>query len=641
MIDANGIILTVAGNGSSGFSGDGAAATSASFSHVNGVATDRVGNVFISDGGNYRIRKVDAATHIVSTIAGTGSSGFSGDGGAATAAQIKPGGICIDTLGNIYFIDDFGIRKINTSGIISTVAGTGTGGITGYSGDGGQATSAQIGSGIGICTDGIGNVYFGGSGSTRIRKLIVATEIISTYAGNGSGSYTGDGIHADSASFNEYGICIDKSGNIYISDYGNDRIRKIDTNRIIYTIAGNGSLGYSGDGGMATTAQINHTQGVAIDTCGNVYIADEGNNRIRKVWLSGVAATGAATASVTASTDTTCLGSPITYTATITGGCSVNTFYWYVNDTLVSVGASNVFTDTPAASDSVYCMLNSRNRCAMPAIARSNTIHSVVSPPVTPSITIAPNPNDTVCGVNAVLFTATIANGGSSPGYQWYVNGSTVGSGGSAYSYSPSNGDSVRCLLTSSAYCVLPTVVSSNTINMVVAPFTHPTVTLSGGTVVAVGNPVTVSAAVTGGGSSYSLRWLNHGVVFATTTAPSVTYTKMAGTDTITAKVLSNDICVDTAVLGLHIIWYHDVSVGSLQSAIGSFQVYPNPATDELYIESSEPLERITVTDLLGREVYSAMPSSIGRKLSFRLNVPSGVYFIKVNGVYVQRVIVN
>lgn len=641
VIDANGIIHSVAGNGSSGFSGDGGLATSASFSHVNGIATDRRGNIFISDGGNYRIRMVNAVTHIVTTIAGTGSSGFSGDGGAATAAQIKPGGICTDTLGNIYFIDDFRIRKINISGVISTIAGTGAGGITGFSGDGGQATSAQIGSGIGICADGIGNVYFGGSGSTRIRKLILGTGIISTYGGNGSGSYTGDAIHADSASFNEYGICIDLRGIIYISDYGNDRIRKIDTNRIISTIAGNGSLGYSGDGGMSTSAQINHAQGVAIDTCGNAHIADEGNNRIRKVWLSGVAATSASSVSIAVSADTICTGMSITYTAAYSGGGSINTFYWYVNDTLVSVSSSNVFTDTLAASDSVYCLLNSHNPCAMPSMSRSNTIHSVVLPHVTPSIAITPNPNDTVCGVNAILFTATVTTGGSSPAYQWYVNGGAVGAGGNSYSYGPVNGDSVRCVLTSNADCVLPASVSSNTINMLVAPLTHPTIALSGPAIATIGNPVTITASVTGTGSSYAIHWFNYSTLFATTTIPSVTYIKVLATDSVTAKIVSDDYCYDSTVSTVLLVT-ENVGVTTPPSPLAraGLKLYPNPATDVLYVASAVPLESITICNILGQVLVESVPPSPGCSFAISMdNLPKGIYLVRINGLYVQRVV--
>ncbi len=638
MIDTNGVIHTVAGNGSVGFSGDGGPATAATL-NPQGIGIDTIGNIYIADFYNYRIRKVNAVTHIITTIAGIGTAGCTGSGGPATAAKVMPGGLCVDRIGNIYVVDSGGgkVRKIDTSGIITSIAGNGT---YGFSGDGGPATAAALAINNSICIDTFGNVFL--AADKRIRKINTNTGLITTIAGNGNWYYIGDGMHADSAQFEAYAIGIDKIDNIYIADYSNDRVYQVDTSRVFHLIAGNGSTTYSGDGGPATAASLYNPEGVTADACGNVYIADESNNHIRRVWLSGVAATTAVTVAITASADTTCVGSAITYTATIAGGGSVNTYYWYVNDTLVSVGASNVFTDTLAASDSVYCMLNSHNHCAMPAMARSNTIHSVVLPRVTPSITIAPNPNDTVCGVNAVLFTATIANGGSSPAYQWYLNGSVAGAGGSTYSYAPANGDSVRCVLTSNAFCALPAIVSSNTLNMVVAPLVHPTVTLSGSTVVPVGSSVTVSAAVTGGGSSYSLRWLNHGFAFATTSVRSVTYAKTVGTDTITARVLSNDLCIDSAVLGLHIVWDHDVSVGSLQSAIGSLRIYPNPVNSVLYVECETAMQSVVITNILGQAVIKS-ESGERRAVVPVGQLAAGVYILEVvgedGGIYREKIV--
>ncbi|MBS1586695.1 MAG: T9SS type A sorting domain-containing protein [Bacteroidetes bacterium] len=279
MIDTDGIIHTVAGNGTNGFSGDGGIATSAQFNQINGMTVDSIGNIYISDLQNYRIRKVDATTHIITTIAGTGVNGYSGDGGPAINAAISPAVLCVDKYGNIYFVDKSErIRKIATNGVINTIAGTG---IQGFSGDGGNALNANLDLNQSICIDMSGNLLFGCN--LRIRKIDLSSGIISTIGGTGNYGYNGDEIPASAANFGNFGICIDKSNNLYIADYGGNRIRQIDIAGMIHTVAGNGVGTYTGDGGNATNASIFHPEGVAIDQCGNLYIADEGNDRIRKV----------------------------------------------------------------------------------------------------------------------------------------------------------------------------------------------------------------------------------------------------------------------------------------------------------------------------------------------------------------------
>jgi len=289
-VNTSGIISTVAGNGTAGYSGDGGAATAASLSSPYGVAVDSAGNIYIADRSNNRIRKVNTSG-IISTVAGNGALGYSGDGGAATAAQLSsPHRVTVDSSGNIYIADtgNYRIRKVNTSGIISTVAGNGT---QGYSGDGGAATAAQINNPYGVAVDSAGNIYIADNGNKRIRK-VNTSGIISTVAGNGTGGYLGDGGVATAAQLNNpYGVTVDNNGNIYIADTSNRRIRKVNTSGIISTVAGNGTAGYSGDGGAATAAQLNNPYGVTVDNSGNIYIADTSNRRIRKVNTSGIIST--------------------------------------------------------------------------------------------------------------------------------------------------------------------------------------------------------------------------------------------------------------------------------------------------------------------------------------------------------------
>ena len=280
-VDTNGIITTVAGNGISGYSGDGGPAVSASLKQPVGITVDQAGNLYISDSANHSVRKVDAAG-IITTVAGNGQGGYSGDSGPAVSAALwAPYGVAVDPAGNLYIADsqNYRIRKVDTNGIITSVAGNGQGG---YSGDGGPAVSAKFGLPIGITVDPAGNLYIADSMFHRIRKVDTAG-IITTAAGNGLLGYGGDGGLAVSARLSSpYAVTVDSVGNLYIADRGNNRIRKVDTTGIINTVAGNGQGGYSGDRGPAVSARLNWPLGIAIDPARNLYISDKNNFRIRR-----------------------------------------------------------------------------------------------------------------------------------------------------------------------------------------------------------------------------------------------------------------------------------------------------------------------------------------------------------------------
>ncbi len=372
-VSSAGIITTYAGNGTGGFSGDGGSATLANLL-PGGTAIDTTGNIYIAVAGRIRkistcdsslalppitgpatvqagtsitlinaiaggrwyttapeiatvnrygvvtglapgvdsiyyalsntcrttavraIVSVTATTcNIMTTVAGTGTRGYRGDGGAATAARLAaPAGVTTDDSGNVYFTDlnNHVVRKIDITGTITTIAGTGS---AGFSGDGGPATAAQLFIPWGITVDRRGNIFVAEGGNNRIRK-ISASGIISTVAGSGAAGFSGDRGPATAAKLRfPIGVALDLAGNIYVSDVANNRVRKINTSGVITTVAGNGSGGFSGDGGPALSAKLSSPESVTFDRMGNMYISDEGNNRIRKVNNRGIITTFAGT----------------------------------------------------------------------------------------------------------------------------------------------------------------------------------------------------------------------------------------------------------------------------------------------------------------------------------------------------------
>jgi sugar lactone lactonase YvrE len=347
-INKQGIVTVFAGTGLCGYSGDGGPAKSATLSAPAGIAFDAEGSLLIADDGNSRIRKVTAG--IITTVAGNGSYGYSGDGGPAINASLAyPVGVCSDSSGNVYVADTSNsvIRLIDSAGIIHTVAGNGT---AGFSGDGGPATSAQLNFPYSVLVDSIGDFYVADGSNNRVRK-VDASGIITTYAGNGLyqiagdggpatsaslphpeglllasgklyistatniwdvdtstqiitlitgnantlGGFNGDGIAALTASLNfPWGMAFDSAGDLLVADQENNRLRKIDTNQMITTIVGS----YIGDGGPARKATLNPAylgEHLSFDPAGNLYIADTNNNRIRKVSTDGTIATVAGT----------------------------------------------------------------------------------------------------------------------------------------------------------------------------------------------------------------------------------------------------------------------------------------------------------------------------------------------------------
>jgi autotransporter-associated beta strand protein len=275
-----GSVTTIIGVGGYGFSGDGGPATNAVFKYLGGIARDGSGNIYVADQYNYRVREDTVSTGIINTFAGSGNGNFWGDGGPATGAGIdKPQGMAFDSSGNMYIADTFSnrVRKVTTGGTISTIAGTG---LAGFGGDGGAATSAKLNEPASVAADSNGNVFVSDTVNNRIRK-ITPDGIISTYAGGGGS--LGDGGPATSAQLqlgnghSGSAIALDRYSNLYIADGGNVRVRKVTASTgIINTVAGNGVNADSGDGGPATSASLQNPYKISIGPDGSLYITSLG-----------------------------------------------------------------------------------------------------------------------------------------------------------------------------------------------------------------------------------------------------------------------------------------------------------------------------------------------------------------------------
>jgi sugar lactone lactonase YvrE len=284
-VDTTGAITTIAGTGTQGFSGDNGPATAATLDSPQGLALDTANNLYLADTHNHRIRKLNLITGTITTIAGTGTPGFSGDHGPATASQLcLPTALAIDGANNLYLADtgNHRIREISPSGTITTVAGTG---IQGFSGDKGPAIDARIDSSMGVAIDSADNLYLSDTHNHRIRRIDATTGIITTIAGTGTPGFSGDTGSATSSNlFLPHGITIDSAGNLYLADTENHRIRRIDaTSGIVITVAGNGTQSFGGENAQAITASLDTPLATAVSPSALVTLSDSANQRIRQL----------------------------------------------------------------------------------------------------------------------------------------------------------------------------------------------------------------------------------------------------------------------------------------------------------------------------------------------------------------------
>jgi len=602
-VNTAGIASTFAGNGTGGYSGDGGQATAAEISGPIGVSLDGSGNIYISDSGNGCVRKISTAG-IISTVAGTGMQGYSGDGGQATAAKLSgPHAVAFDAQSNMYIVDQDNnrIRMVNTAGIISTFAGNGT---AGYSGDGGQVTAAEINYSSWICFDAAGNLYIADSNNERMR-IITTAGIISTFAGNGTQGYTGNGGQATAAEMsNPAGAAVDASGNLYVVESQSNIIRKINTSGIISIIAGNGTIGYSGDGGSATAAELKEPAGVVLDAAGNVYIADFQNGRIRVV---------AVPLTITATTNTICSGNTTTLTATgatnytwspstglstntgslVAASPTVTTTYTVVS-TLYSLPIdTTTITITVNALPTVSVTVNTATVCAgtMDTLTASGTVTSYTWNTTATTASITPSPT--------VTTTYTVMGTDANNCMNWEtatinVNALPILSitATAGYSVCPNTLDTLKASGTATSYIwntthavtdytVHPFNTTTytltgvgadgckNTMIQVITVYPRPTltVTASSGTV-CTGSPTTLST-VTGSVAVTSYSWSTSATTTSITATPTITTTySVTGTSaegclttkhytvvvnslpTITASTDTSIICINgTAIL--------------------------------------------------------------------------------------------
>ena len=532
--DTAGTLTVFAGVGGGGaYYGDNGPAISAKFNGPLSVVVDTFGNIYVTDAGNHRVRKIDTAG-IITTVFGTGIAGFSGDGHHADSADLfSPKGLFLDKQGNFYITDNsaYRVRKVNSLGIISTIAGNG---ILGSTGDGGPATAAQCGAYLSICTDVVGNVYFTDGNNNTIRKIDLFG-IISTVAGDTNGTYIDitDGVPAIGAPMTPVSIAFNENNELVLSDNFNNRIRVIDNAGIIHTIAGTGVMGSTGDSGPAIAAEISRPGGLAFDHCGNLFIAQVDHPRIRKI--SNPSTAPPSVSVVSATSDTLCNGWSEKYIATVAGGSAGIIYSWYVNGVLVSSGLSNEYLYTPAVGDSIYCVVSNGPPCAGNGI--SNVVHIVV---ISPSIT------------------------------------------------------------------------------------------LTGSASVAAGNIVTVNATIANAGSSYSINWYKNGILFNSTITPSVTYTKAPGTDMITATVISAyGGCNDSTTSAVHIV--STATTGNNVASVPSLTIYPNPANNRLNINNVTTQTGYTIYDVVGSAELCGILTNGSNDVSLA-PLPAGIYLLEITG---------
>ncbi len=508
-IDAAGIITKIAGKDSSGFSGDGGPATNAKFNKPTSVVKDARGNVYICDMLNRRIRKINPAG-IITTYAGGGIRPLVDGARADTLVFPTIFALGIDKVGNVYVSTGGSqIKKIDTNRIIITVCGTG---VFGYSGDGGPATSAQIGDILGMALDANGRIFIADYAANRIR-VIDTSGIITTFAGQGSAITSGDGGAATLAGIpSPNGVVVDKDGNVYISSA--NYIRKVNAAGIITKYGGLPS-GTTADDQPATASYISsvggNQVGMAVDSVGNLVFADIYQSKIKIIYNAGI--------SIGTPVITYCTPTSATFTATATAAPGITLRYrWYLNGYPVGTDSFK-YTSTPLHdSDIVYC--NITNGANPTVLATSNKITIKIHPfPLTATVSMDITPYSSwVCVGTTVTCTPIAVNGGTSPIYYWYKN-NTLSYTGPIYRFVPVNGDVVYCKMRSNEYCLFSDTVISSSRTFVVNARTYPYVYVNPSldSVPCPRAVVTADPVVNNAGGTVTYEWYRNNIFVANT----------------------------------------------------------------------------------------------------------------------------
>lgn len=601
-IDAiTGIITTVAGTGTSGFSGDGAAATSAQLNQPIGVIVANNGTLYISDNANHRVRKVDV-NGIITTYAGTGSAGFSADGVLANTSKLNsPWGLVLDKFDNLFIADRANnrVRKVDAlSNIITTVAGTGT---AGYSGNNGQATTANFDKPIAVAIDTSLNLYIADEDNHRVRKVNLTTGIVTKIAGTGTAGYNGDGMNAGSANLNfPCGVAVDMSGNVYISDRMNHRLRKINLAGNISTIAGTGSVGFSGDGGNATSAQINYPRELFSDGSGNVYFADTDNNRIRKITYCNLPSIPYLSASI----NTICAGSPVSLYVTSGNLNAAADWQWYNQSCGIgNVGSGDTITVSPTVTTTYF--VRGEGNCVTPYGCSSITIQ-VNQAPQSPSAINGPLQ---VCNGSAVTYSTNSVNGATA--YNWLFPSNWTGSSftSTANVTAGSLGGLVSVSALNNCGSSMPYSVNVNSITV------DTTVYVSGNTLYSNAAPATY-------------QWYNCLISFPVSGATQSSYT--APWSGAYSVIVTQYGCIDTSgCYSLSVTGIHD-----FQSS-HDVHLFPNPAQNQinLKIESNTLPEKVSLYNIIGEHLYDIQWIENKKDLLIETQkLNSGFYLIKLSG---------
>ena len=588
---------------------------------------------------------------IISTIAGGGTRDC--DTCMATSARLStPVGILIDSYGSIYFCEQLSclVRKLDTNGLLTTIAGDWR---SRYAGDGGVAIRASFIEPIGLCFDWDGNLLTVDVRANRIRKINFTTGIINTVFGSGARVDSGDGGLASSAGIPQpFSIIRDIHGDYIIAQTGNNKLRKVQFGSgLISTIAGTGAMGYGGDGGPATAAMFNRLRGLSANENG-IYIADQTNNRVRKIDTNGIITTIAGTGGYLFNGDsipaTNANTKPFQTLMTPNGELIIGDGYYGkirkigLNDTIYTIAGSDTTGFSGDGGPATAARLG-RQITGLAQDACGNLIFTdyeayrirKITYPYgnQPTITITQDDTQIPCYSLPVSFTASTRLAGRAPTYQWQVNGVNRGTSSPTFSYLPTHGDVVRCILRSNLYCVINPYDTSNEIHVVVDSLTPPVLTIGGPSTATLSSTVPLSTTISGGSfSSYNLQWRNSGALVATTTTPSYSYTKGLGTDSFTVTLTSTDRgCYDSATSAIHTVSL-PVGIKNTTSSNNTWEVYPNPAHQKLFIANKQLiLGKLTICNALGTEVYTTQ--STGHQAVIDISaLPVGVYTLQAKG---------